>query len=166
MTEHRTLGSRTEHFRPPPWLFRSGVSTTQRALAVATAVLLAIDAFVHFQDAHFYDLVGTSTLSEGNLFRAQAAAAVAVGIALIVRPRPLVWAVAVLVTASAVGAAVLYTYVDVGPLGPLPDLYEPTWAVPGKSASAVAEGIATFLAIIGFVVAVRTRHSAGEHVQD
>jgi hypothetical protein len=61
---------------------------------------------------------------------------------------------------------VLYTYVDVGPLGPLPDLYEPTWAVAGKSASAVAEGIATFLAIIGFVVAVRTRHSTGEHVQD
>jgi hypothetical protein len=45
-------------------------------------------------------------------------------------------------------------YVDVGTLGPLPDLYKPTWAVPGKSSSGVAVGIATFLAIIGFVMAV------------
>jgi hypothetical protein len=29
-------------------------------------------------------------------------------------------------------AAVLYRYVDVGSLGPLPDLYENTWQVPGK----------------------------------
>jgi hypothetical protein len=73
---------------------------------------------------------------------------------LVVRLRPVVWAVGVLVTASAVGAALLSAYVDVGTLGRLPDLYEPTWAVPGKSSSGVLEGIATFLAIIGFVVAV------------
>ena len=66
----------------------------------------------------------------------------------------MVWAVEVLVTASAVGAPLLSAYVDVGTLGRLPDLYEPTWAVPGKSSSGVLEGIATFLAIIGFVVAV------------
>ena len=160
MTEHATLGSRPEHGRPPRWLFRSGVGAVQRALAVATAVLLAIDAYVHFHDAHFYDAVTTSTLSEANLFRAQAAVAVVVAVALLVRPHPVVWAVAVLVTASAVGAVLLYTYVDVGSLGPLPDLFEPTWVVPGKLASAVAEGLGTLLAIIGFVVAVRTRPRA------
>jgi hypothetical protein len=73
---------------------------------------------------------------------------------LLVRLRPVVWAVGVPVTASAVGAPLLSAYVDVGTLGRLPDLYEPTWAVPGKSSSGVLEGIATFLAIIGFVVAV------------
>ena len=73
---------------------------------------------------------------------------------LVVRLRPVVWAVGVLVTASAVGAPLLSAYVDVGTLGRLPDLYEPTWAVPGKSSSGVLEGIATFLAIIGFVMAV------------
>ena len=138
----------------------------QRALAVATAVLLAIDAYVHFHDAHFYDSAATSSLSEGSLFRAQAIAAVVVGIALLVRPHPVVWAVAVLVTASAVGAVLLYTYVDVGSLGPLPDLYEPTWSVPGKRASAVAEGLGTLLAVIGFIVAIRTRPRAGRHIQD
>jgi hypothetical protein len=166
MTEHAILGSRTEHGRPPRWPFRSRVGAVQRALAVATAVLLAIDAYVHFHDAHFYDPAATSTLSEGNLFRAQAIAAVVVAVALLVRPHPVVWAVAVLVTASAVGAVLLYRYVDVGTLGPLPDLYEPTWAVPGKSASAVAEGLGTLLAIIGFVVAVWTRPRAARQVQD
>jgi hypothetical protein len=34
--------------------------------------------------------------------------------------------------------ALLYTYVDVGSLGPLPNMYEPTWALPGKRASAVS----------------------------
>ena len=136
---------------------RAGVGLLQRTLAAATAVLLAVDAYVHFHDAGFYDPVATSSLSQGNLFRAQAAAAVAVAIALLVRPHPVVWAVAILVAASAVGAVLLYTYVDVGTLGPLPDMYERTWGVPGKRASAVAEGLATLLAIIGFVTAVGTR---------
>ena len=166
MTEHAMPGSRTQHGRTSLRPFRSGVGALQRALALATALLLAVDAYVHFHDAHFYDSAATSTLSEGNLFRAQAIAAVVVAIALLVRPHPVVWAVAVLVAAGAIGAVLLYTYVDVGALGPLPDLYEPTWAVPGKSASAVAEGLGTLLAIIGLVVAVRTRPRAARHVQD
>lgn len=166
MTEHAMPGSRTQHGRTSLRPFRSGVGALQRALALATALLLAVDAYVHFHDAHFYDSAATSTLSEGNLFRAQAIAAVVVAIALLVRPHPVVWAVAVLVAAGAIGAVLLYTYVDVGALGPLPDLYEPTWAVPGKSASAVAERLGTLLAIIGLVVAVRTRPRAARHVQD
>jgi len=166
MSEHAASGSRTEHRRPRPWPFRSGVGALQRALAVATAVLLGIDAYVHFHDAHFYDPAVTSSLSEGSLFRAQAIAAVVVAVALLVRPHPVVWAVAVLVTASAVGAVLLYTYVDVGTLGPLPDLYEPTWVPAGKLASAVAEGLGTLFAVTGFVVAVWTRPRAARHVQD
>jgi hypothetical protein len=156
MTEPATFGPRTQHRRPRPWPFRSRVGAPQRALAAATALLLAIDAYVHLHDAHFYDFAAAPTLSEGHLFRAQAVTAVVVAVALLVRPHPVVWAVAVLVAASAVGAVLLYTYVDVGALGPLPDLYEPTWAVPGKLASAVSEGLATLLAITGFLLSVRT----------
>ena len=145
--------------RTAAWLFRSGVGAVQRALAVATAVLLGIDAYVHLHDAHFYDSAASSTVTEGSLFRAQAIVAVVVAVALLARPHPVVWAVAVLVTASAVGAVLLYTYVDVGALGRLPDLYEPTWALPGKLASAVAEGLGTLLAITGFVVAVARKQS-------
>jgi len=117
-------------------------------------VLVAIDAYIHFHDVHFYDLVGTSTLSAGNRFRAQAAA-VAVGIALMVRPRP-------------VGGRSRYSQLPVPsgrPCSPRRRRRHPcpaagplraTWAVPGKSASAVVEGIAIFLAIDGFVVALGT----------
>jgi hypothetical protein len=159
MSDHAASESRTEHARPAARLLRSGVGPLQRALAVATAVLLGIDAYVHLHDAHFYDSAATSSLSEGNLFRIQAIVAVVVAVALLVRPHPVVWAVAVVVTASAVGAVLLYTYVDVGALGPLPDLYEPTWHVPGKLASAVAEGLGTLLAITGFVVSVTRKPS-------
>jgi hypothetical protein len=131
-----------------------------RALAAATAALLAVDAYVHLRDAGFYDALTTSTLDEGILFRGQAIVAIVVAITLLVWPRPVVWAVAAAVAASAAGAVLLYTYVDVGALGPLPDLYEPTWAPPGKSASALAETAATVLALAGLAVALRTRRRA------
>jgi hypothetical protein len=159
MSEHATSQTRTEHRPSGGWLFGYRVGAPQRALAVATAVLLGIDAYVHLNDAHFFTPVASADISEGTLFRIQAIVAVVVAVALLVRPHPVVWAVAVLVTASAVGAVLLYTYVDVGALGPLPDLYEPTWHVPGKLASAVAEGLGTLLAITGFVVAVARKPS-------
>jgi hypothetical protein len=54
----------------------------------------------------------------------------------------------------------VYTYVEVGALGPLPNLYEPTWALPAKSTSALAETTATVLALAGLAVALRTRRRA------
>jgi hypothetical protein len=107
-----------------------------RALGVATAALLAIDAYVHFDDADLYDIGTGAAITQGSLFRAQASVAVVVAIGLLVRLRWLAWAAAVVVAASATGAVFLYTYVDVGRLGPLPDMYEPTRALPGKRASA------------------------------
>jgi hypothetical protein len=130
-----------------------------RILGVATAALLALDAYVHFHDAGLFDGGTGATLDEGLLFRLQAGAAVVVAIALLVKPHWLVWILALLVAASATAAVFLYTYVDVGPLGPLPDLYDPTWALPGKRASAVAEAVATGLSVAGLVLALRVRRS-------
>jgi hypothetical protein len=132
----------------------------QRALAVSTAALLAVDAYVHLRDAGLYDAVATATLSQGTLFRVQAAAAGVVAVMLLLRPHPVVWAIAVLVAASAAAAVLLYTYVDVGSLGPLPNMYEPTWALPGKRASAFAETAATVLALTGLALALATRPRA------
>jgi hypothetical protein len=136
---------------------RSHLTLLQRGLAVATAALLAVDAYVHLRDAGLYDAVTTATLSQGTLFRAQAAAAGFVAVTLLLRPHPVVWAIAVLVAASAAAAVLLYTYLDVGSLGPLPNMYEPTWALPGKPASALAETTATVLALTGLTLAVVTR---------
>lgn len=135
---------------------RSRLAVLQRGLAAFTAALLAVDAYVHLRDAGLYDTITTATLSQATLFRAQAAAAGVVAIALLLRPHLVVWAFAALVAASAAGAVLLYTYVDVGALGPLPDMYEPTWGLPGKRVSAVAETAAALIALAGIVLALRT----------
>lgn len=119
-------------------------------LRIATATALGIDAVVHWQNASAYDAV-TATISQGQLFRAEAAVAVAVGLLVLVRPRPSSWLAALAVAASALAAVLLYRYVDLGPLGPLPDMYENTWQVPGKLLSAWAEGAAVILATLGLL---------------
>jgi hypothetical protein len=119
-------------------------------LRVATAVALGIDAAVHWQNAPAYDSV-TATISQGALFRVETAAAVAAGLLVLVRPRPSSWLAALLVGASALAAVLLYRYVDVGAVGPLPEMYENTWQVPGKLLSAYAEGAAVVLAGLGLL---------------
>jgi hypothetical protein len=131
-------------------------------LRIATAAALGIDAIVHWQNAPAYDAV-TGTVSQGQLFRVEAVLAVAVGLLVLVRPRPSSWLAALLVAASALGAVLLYRYVDVGALGPLPDMYENTWQVPGKLLSAYAEGAAVVLAGLGLMAAVLARRSAPAH---
>jgi hypothetical protein len=126
-------------------------------LRIATATALGIDAVVHWQNASAYDAV-TGTVSQGQLFRAEAAVAVAVGLLVLVRPRPSSWLAALLVGASALAAVLLYRYVDVGALGPLPDLYENTWQVPGKLLS--AEAAVVVLAGLGLLI--HRTHSRSE----
>jgi hypothetical protein len=126
-----------------------------RALGVVTAALLAIDAYVHLHDARLYD--GGTGITEGALFRVEACVAVVVALALLVWPHWVMWLIALLVAASAAGAIFLYTYVDVGALGPLPNMYEPTWALPGKRLTAAAETAATATAALGLAVAVIAR---------
>jgi hypothetical protein len=130
-----------------------------RVLALATAALLVVDAVVHLRDAGLYDQYRTSTLTEGAIFRAEAVAAIVVALAVLIWPRVLTFALAALVAASAVGAVLLYTYVDVGQLGPLPTMYEATWAPPGKVLSAVAEGAATVVSLAGLVLALTMRRA-------
>jgi hypothetical protein len=130
-------------------------STTRSPIAswtlrVATAAALGVDAAVHWRNASAYDAIGT-TLTQGELFRVEAVLAVAVGLLVLIRPRPSSWVAALLVASSALAAVLLYRYVDVGSLGPLPDMYENTWQVPGKVLSAYAEGAAVVLAGLGLL---------------
>jgi hypothetical protein len=119
-------------------------------LRVATATALGIVALIHWQNASAYDAV-TPTISQGQLFRAEAAVAVAVGLLVLVRPRPSSWLAALVVAASALAAVLLYRYVDGGSFGPVPDMYENTWQVPGKPLSAYAEAAAIVLAGLGLL---------------
>jgi glucan phosphoethanolaminetransferase (alkaline phosphatase superfamily) len=136
------------------------IALTQRVLGVATGALLGIDAYVHLHNAAQYDPVRSSFMSEGTLFRIQGVAAIVVGLAVLLWPSIITWIVSLLVAGSAVVAVTLYTYVNVGQLGPIPNLYENTWHAPGKVASAVAETLAALISIAGLVLAVRARRRA------
>jgi glucan phosphoethanolaminetransferase (alkaline phosphatase superfamily) len=135
-----------------------------RLLALGVAACLVVDAWVHLHDAADYDAVRTSVLSQATLFRIEGIVAVALAVALLLWPRRLLWAAAVVVLASALAAVLASTYIDLGQLGPVPDMYEPTWQLPGKLTSAWAEGIGTGLALLGLLVAhlavLRNRRTA------
>ena len=138
---------------------RRGRRVVLVALRVGTAALLVVDGVVHLSDAVFYGPVDGVLVSEGALFQVQGVLALVLAGLLLVWPHNLIWGAAAVVAASAVGAVVLYTYVDVGPVLGLPDLYEPSWGLPGKLESAVAEGAAVVLAIIGLLLS-RTPRTA------
>jgi hypothetical protein len=109
--------------------------------SVVTAAGLAVDAVVHLRLAGDRDAIG-GALSEGNLFRIEAAAALLAALIVLALPRRrAAYAVALLVAASALGAVVLYRYVNVGAIGPLPNMYEPIW-YGEKTVSAIAELVA------------------------
>jgi hypothetical protein len=130
---------------------RAGSRIVSWALRVGTAAALGIDAAVHLRNAPAYDAV-KATFTQGGLFRVESGVAIAVGLLVLVWPRRASWAVALLVAASALGAVLLCRYVDVGQLGPFPNMYENTWQVPGKLLSAWAEGAAVVLAGLGLLV--------------
>ena len=103
----------------------------------------------------------TGTVSQGALFRTEAVVAIVAALLVLIRPRRSSWVAALLVAGSALGAVLLYRYVDVGSLGPLPDMYENTWQVPGKLLSAYAEAAAVVLAALGLLThGAAPRHEA------
>ena len=114
------------------------------ALIVVTIAGLATDAYVHLNLARAYDGIRTSSLSQGDLFRVEAALTVLAGLALVVRPRRYTALLAFLISAGGLAAVLLYAWVDVGRIGPLPDMYDPYWStekafsVAGEAVAAVA----------------------------
>lgn len=136
---------------------RTRVTATERLLALITAALLGVDAYVHLHDAAKYDGFKSSVMTEGTLFRIQAVVAIVVAALVLIWPAVVTWLLSFLVAASAAIAVTLYTYVDVGQLGPIPNLYENTWHQPGKLPSALAEAAAAVLSLIGLLMAIRRR---------
>jgi hypothetical protein len=116
-------------------------------LQLVTAAGLAVDAYCHADLASAYDGIQGS-ISQGALFRIEAGAASAAALIVLVAGRRTGFALAAVVAASALGAILLYRYVNVGSLGPLPNMYEPVW-FPEKTTAAVAEAAATVAAVGG-----------------
>jgi hypothetical protein len=129
------------------------------ALRVLVAAGLAVDAYIHADLASLYDGVHGS-ISQGDLFRVEAAVASVAALIVLAAGRRTGFGLALITAGSALGAILLYRYVDVGALGPLPNMYEPAWFTE-KSIAAVAEAVATVLAAGGFLWEVRRRWTRG-----
>jgi hypothetical protein len=140
-----------------------GWLTSQAALTMIVVVGLAVDAFVHFHLASAFAHVKTSTLSQADLFRVEATAAVVAAIALLVRPRRYTAAFAFLVAAAGTVAVILYRYVDVGAIGPIPNMYDPYWAPAEKTLSVVAEAAAALAALALFLMLQGQERTAPAH---
>jgi len=141
------------------------LSSLRWSLILITAVGLLIDAYVHFHLAPAYSGVRSSVLSQGDLFRAEATVAVIAAATLLFRPRRYTAALAFVVAAAGTAAVVVYTYVNLGGFGPVPNMYDPSWYTE-KTLSAVAEGMAAIasLALFGVLHAEerRTGHATAK----
>jgi hypothetical protein len=111
---------------------------TRVVFRVLAAIALGISAYVHLHLAHLYSYPGTITGTE--LFRAQGIVAAVVAVALLLTGNRWVWLAAVAIGLASFAAVMLYRYVDVGAIGPLPNMNDATWQPsPEKLLSAVAE---------------------------
>ncbi|GAA2606984.1 hypothetical protein SMC26_18225 [Actinomadura fulvescens] len=132
-------------------------------LRLLVAAGLAADAYAHWRFAPDMKFVEGGSIDGDVLFRAQAIVAALAGLLVLVLANRVTYAIAFVVAASAVGALLLYYYVDVGALGPLPDMYDHGW-YGEKTISLVGEGIAALAALAGFfTVRTGTRRDAADH---
>ena len=130
------------------------------ALRLLTALALFIDAGVHLFLAPGYQAAQPGTISQGTLFLLEAAAAFVAGVYVLIRGSSAAYALALVVAFSAFAAVVLYRYVDIPAIGPIPAMYDPVWFF-SKTLSAVAEGVGALLALAGLVRGRRTETSDG-----
>ena len=130
-------------------LLRLGSKATRLVLTLATAAGLGVDAYVHWQLAPAFDtLTGAASphFSQGGLFRLEAVLAVIAMLLVLVSRHRFGALVAFLIAAGGLGAVLLYAFVDVGGLGPVPDMYDPVW-YGEKTISAVGEAVAAIGAL-------------------
>lgn len=131
------------------------LTAAEIVLRLVVIAALVIDAAVHFHLAHFYD-GAKEAISQGALFRIEGALAiVAAVLVLLVRGR-VVALVAFAVLLGGALAVLLYRYVNLGALGPLPNMYEPFW-YDDKTLSFWAELIGAVAALALFVTAHRVK---------
>ena len=130
----------------------------RKVLIGVTVAGLAVDAYIHLTLAGGYDSVAAS-ISQGQLFRVEAAMAVIAATLLLVRPNRWTALIAAAVAGGGTFALLLYYFVNVGQIGPMPNMYEPSLYAE-KSITLVAQIIATICAlallILGFPKAAQS----------
>lgn len=126
------------------------VSVADVLLRLIGAAALAISSYVHLHGAHFYSSLG-NTITQADLFYAQGAVAALVALWVLVTGNRRAWAAVAVVGAASFAAVMLYRYVDVGSIGPIPNMYEPSWQTNEKLLSAYAEAAAVVVAAVALL---------------
>lgn len=93
--------------------------TREPALRAAAVVGLAVDAAVHLKLAPRYDALGTQ-LSQGALFRVEAALAVAAALFLLASRTRAAWRCAGLIALAGTLAILVTRYLELPAVGPVP----------------------------------------------
>ncbi len=137
---------------------RAGLRVGAVLLRLVVVTGLAVDVYVHLHLAAGYD-ANTAVISEGALFRLEAGVAAVAALLVLLTRTQIGVMVALLVAAGGVGAVLLYQNVDVGAVGPLPNMYEPLSYLE-KTYSLIAEAVAALaaLALLALHRARGTRH--------
>lgn len=138
--------------RPFPWVLRIGA-----------AAALMVSAVIHVQLAPGYQQAAPDGIGQGTLFLIQAGAAALAAVFVLVRGTRSAFAAAAVVGLSSLAAVILYRYVQVPAIGPLPSMYEPVWYA-AKTVTAVSEAAAGVLALLGFALRHRSRPRLKESV--
>ncbi len=115
-------------------------------LRAGVVAALVVSAAMHVRVSSMYATTTTSVLSERDLFLAQAVVAGLVALAVLVRGRRPEAAAAVVVTLGSLAAVLVYRYIDVGTIGPIPNMYDPGWFT-DKTVSAYAEAVGAVLSL-------------------
>ena len=124
-----------------------------RMLRLLVVAGLAVDAYVHFHLASRFDPIvgsGAHAVTEGQLFRIEGTAAAVAMLLVLLLDRQWTIFLALVVAGAGTAAVVLYAFIDVGAVGPIPDMYDASWYTE-KTVSLVAEAIATVAAATLFL---------------
>jgi hypothetical protein len=125
-------------------------------LVLVIVVGLGIDAYTHLDLADIYTGVTTGTVSQAMLFRIEAVGAIVAAVAVVLWTNRWTAAVAAVVAGAGAFALLLYRFVSVGKLGPLPDMSEPFWYTK-KSLSLTGELIALLASVALLAYGARRR---------
>ena len=141
----------------PPTHRGGGGPFVRAAARVLAAAGLAVDAYLHAHLADRFDTI-TSGISQGTLFRLEAALAALAALLVLLWRRLPGDLFAASVAVGGLALLLVYRYVDVGELGPIPDMYEPVW-YGEKEVTAVAQAVAALATL--FLLLVRPRGGRG-----
>lgn len=125
-----------------------GMGIVIRLLVVAG---LAIDAYVHVHLASNFRFNNDGSISGDWLFRLEGLAAAVAAVLVVIVANRVTYLIAFAVAAGGVAAVLLFSYVNVGKIGPLPTIYEPVWYAE-KTVSLIGEAVAALAALAGMVL--------------